>query len=93
MIRFPFRYREKLRVHALRVMAVVEKTMHRLNSETKAAVVNSKMVLNFELVIVSNFSDLGQLWAQTQRFWSDTTHVGTDGKMFCGLYPRGIRGC
>ena len=47
-IRFPFRYREKLRVHALRVMAVVEKTIHRLNSETKAAVVNSKMVLNFE---------------------------------------------
>ena len=34
-----FRYREKLRVHALRVMAVVEKTIHRLNEETKAAMV------------------------------------------------------
>jgi len=32
-----FRYQEKLRVHALRVMAVVEKTMHRLDCEEKAA--------------------------------------------------------
>lgn len=31
-----FRYQEKLRVHALRVMAVVEKTMHRLDSEQRA---------------------------------------------------------
>ena len=30
-------YQEKLRVHALRVMAVVEKTMHRLDREEKAA--------------------------------------------------------
>lgn len=29
-------YREKLRVHALRVMSVVEKTIHRLNEEVKA---------------------------------------------------------
>jgi hypothetical protein len=29
------RYREKLRVHALRVMSVVEKTMHRLDSHQR----------------------------------------------------------
>lgn len=34
------RYHEKLRVHALRVMSIVEKTMHRLNDETKAALVS-----------------------------------------------------
>ncbi len=35
-----FRYREKLKVHALRVMALVEKTMHRLSNEIKAGQVN-----------------------------------------------------
>ncbi len=36
-VNFCFRYQEKLRVHALRVMAVVEKTMHRIDAEDKAA--------------------------------------------------------
>ena len=30
------RYREKLKVHAMRVMAVVEKTIHRLDDEVRA---------------------------------------------------------
>ena len=30
-----FRYKEKLRVHGLRVMSIVEKTMHRLDNNRK----------------------------------------------------------
>ncbi len=40
-----FRYQEKLRVHSLRVMAVVEKTMHRLDCEDRAAKVNKTNIL------------------------------------------------
>ena len=38
------RYQEKLRVHALRVMAVVEKTMHRIDNEDKAAKVGIRIL-------------------------------------------------
>ena len=37
---FCFRYQEKLRVHALRVMAVVEKILNRIDCEENAAKVN-----------------------------------------------------
>ena len=36
-----FRYQEKLRVHALRVMAVVEKLLNRIDCEENAAKVRS----------------------------------------------------
>ena len=37
---FLVRYRENLKVHAIRVMAVIEKTMHRLDDERRAATVS-----------------------------------------------------
>ncbi len=37
---FLCRYRENLKVHAIRVMAVIEKTMHRLDDEKRAATVS-----------------------------------------------------
>ncbi len=49
-------YQEKLRVHALRVMAVVEKTMHRLDSEEKAAQVRLTSTKNFAFIFFKLFS-------------------------------------
>ena len=37
---FSRRYQENLKVHAIRVMAVIEKTMHRLNDEKRAGLVS-----------------------------------------------------
>ena len=44
-LRFSFslsRYQENLKVHAIRVMAVIEKTMHRLNDEKRAGLVSER---------------------------------------------------
>ena len=43
-------YQEKLRVHALRVMGVVEKTMHRLDTEEKAASVSRLSQIDTKMV-------------------------------------------
>ena len=47
---FICRYQEKLRVHALRVMAVVEKTLNRIDNEASAA----KVMLYIRLTILEN---------------------------------------
>ena len=37
---FPSRYQENLKVHSIRVMAVIEKMMHRLDDPKRAALVS-----------------------------------------------------
>ena len=69
-------YQEKLRDHALRVMAVVEKTMHRLDREEKAAQVRFYQSFNerrSECALMTPFPR--SMSASAYKTWRAQTHI------------------